>query len=383
MYRSCFAVLGFLMMCCTDKPSHTADRNAFYFWQTNVSSFHWDDSTYKALNIDKLYLRFFDVDWNEQTKTPVPVSPINFYYSYHSPDSSTEIVPVVFITNETFSHLNDEQSRALARNVHKKIMNKLNSLFENLAGYDYSWWEQNPYTIKSKNFNEQAQRDSSYTVHLQRIREIQFDCDWTKTTRAPYFAFLEEAKKLFGEKMISSTIRLYQYKYPAEAGIPPVKRGMLMCYNAGNIRSTETKNSIFDKKEIMSYLDAREYPVPLDYALPVFEWAVLYQQGKLKNILSAVTLRDEYWRYIGSIDQATHTAIVQEDFVYGDTDNGLYIRQGDAIRFEEPDLDDVKELALWLSKHKNNNEAIVSLYHLNEHDLQKHSKAIEAIFDIF
>jgi hypothetical protein len=383
MYRSCFAVLVFFVICCTDKPSRPSDRNAFYFWQTNISAFHWDDSTYNALNIDKLYLRFFDVDWSEQEKTPVPVSPINFYYSYNSPDTSTEIVPVVFITNETFRHLNEEQSRELARNVHKKIMNKLYSLFENLSGYDYSWWEQNPYTIKSKNFNEQAKRDSSYTVNLQRIHEIQFDCDWTKTTRAQYFAFLEEVKKMFGQKLISSTIRLYQYKYPSEAGIPPVKRGMLMCYNAGNIRSAETKNSIFDKKEIMSYLEAKEYPVPLDYALPVFEWAVLYQQGKLKSILSSSTLRDDYWRYIGSIDQTTHTAVVREDFVYGDTDNGLYIRQGDVIRFEEPDLDDVKELASWLSGHKNNKEAIVSLYHLNEHDLQKHSKAIQAIFDTF
>ncbi len=383
MYRSCFAVLVFVMMCCTDKPSHTSDRNAFYYWRTDASSFHWDDSTFKALNIDKLYMRFFDVDWSEQEKAPVPVSPINFYYSYNSPDTSAEIVPVVFITNETFRHLDEEQSRVLARNVHKKVMNKLNGLFENIAGYDYTWWEQNPYTIKSKNFNEQAKHDSSYRVNLQRIREVQFDCDWTKKTRAQYFAFLDESKKIFHEKLISSTIRLYQYKYPEEAGIPPVKRGMLMCYNAGDIRSTETNNSIFDKKEIMSYLDAKEYPVPLDYALPVFEWAVLYQQGKLKNILSTSMLHEEYKRHLAATDTKTNIAVVQEDFVYGDTDNGLYIRQGDEIRFEQPDLDDVEELASWLSEHRNNKEAIVSLYHLNEYDLQKHSKAIQAIFDTF
>lgn len=382
MYRSCFAVLVFVMMCCADKPSHTSDRNAFYYWRTDASSFRWNDSTFKSLNIDKLYMRFFDVDWSEQEKAPVPVSPINFYYSYNLPDTSAEIVPVVFITNETFRHLDEEQSRVLARNVHKKIINKLLSMFES-SEYDYSWWQQDPYTIKSRNFNEQAQRDSSFRVNLQRIREVQFDCDWTKTTRTQYFAFLDEVKKLFREKLISSTIRLYQYKYPSEAGVPPVKRGMLMCYNAGDIRSAGTKNSIFDKKEIMSYLDAKEYPVPLDYALPVFEWAVLYQQGKLKNILSTSILREEYERHLAARDTKTNIAVVQEDFVYGDTDNGLYIRQGDEIRFEQPDLDDVKELAAWLSEHRNNKEAIVSLYHLNEHDLQKHSKAIQAIFDTF
>lgn len=383
MYRLCFAALLFFVVCCTDKPSHTSHRNAFYYWRTDVSRFPWSDSTYKALNVSRLYLRFFDVDWSEESKSPIPVSPINFYYAYNSPDTSTEIVPVVFITNETFTHLNDEKSRALARNVHKKIMNKLNGLLENLAGYDYTWWEQNPYNIKSKNFDEQAKRDSTYAANLQRIHEIQFDCDWTKTTKAQYFAFLDEMKKLFGEKLISSTIRLYQYKYPAEAGVPPVKRGMLMCYNAGNIRSTKTVNSIFDKDEVMSYLDAKEYPVPLDYALPVFDWALLYQRGQLKSILSTSILREDYQRHIGPRDTRSHVAVVQEDFVYGDTDNGLYIRAGDEIRYEEPDLEDVQEVAEWLSRHKNNKEAIVSLYHLNEHDLQKHSEAIQAIFDSF
>lgn len=383
MYRFCFAALLFLLVCCTDKQPPTYHRRAFYYWQTNVSNFPWSDSTYKALNVSKLYLRFFDVDWSEQYKAPVPVSPVDFYYSYNSPDTSTEIVPVVFITNETFRHINEGQSRVLARNVHKKIMNKLNGLFESMAGYDYTWWEQNPYNVKSRKFDEQAKRDSIYAANLQCIREIQFDCDWTKTTKAQYFAFLDEAKKLFDQKLVSSTIRLYQYKYPAEAGVPPVKRGMLMCYNAGNIRSNKTTNSIFDKDEIMSYLDAKEYPVPLDYALPVFDWALLYQQGQLKGILSTEKLREEYERYLGAVDPKKHTAVVLEDFVYGYTDNGRYIRTGDEIRFEQPNLEDVQEVAEWLSKHKNNEEAIVSLYHLNEHDLQKHSKAIQAIFDSF
>ena len=104
MYRLCLAALLFLMVCCTEKPSPTSARNAFYYWRTDVSRFPWKDSTYKALNVSKLYLRFFDVDWSEQNKSPVPVSPVEFYYSYNSPDTSTEIVPVVFITNETFSH---------------------------------------------------------------------------------------------------------------------------------------------------------------------------------------------------------------------------------------------------------------------------------------
>ena len=94
-------------------------------------------------------------------------------------------------------------------------------------------------------------------------------------------------------------------------------------------------------------------------------------------------LREEYQRYLGPRDTNSNIAVVNEDFVYGDTENGLYIRRGDEIRFEQPDMEKVKEVAAWLSQHKNNKEAIVSLYHLNEHDLQKHSEAVKAIFDTF
>jgi hypothetical protein len=157
-----------------------------------------------------------------------------------------------------------------------------------------------------------------------------------------------------------------------------------MCYNAGNIKSADTKNSIFDHQEVMSYLDAGEYPIPLDYALPVFEWAVLYSGNKeFKNILSAFTLQEDYQSFIGPRNEETNVSVVLEDFVYGYTNEGIFIRKGDEIRFEQPDLEAVKELAGWLAAHKNNKEAIISLYHLNRYDLQKHSKEIKAIFDSF
>ncbi|SKC66498.1 hypothetical protein [Ohtaekwangia koreensis] len=388
MYRLSFAGFILLLVACgtdnADKASGQSNRNAFYYWQTSLYDFPRQDSVYESLHVSKLYIRFFDVDWSESAHAPVPVSPIETYYTF---DNTTEMVPVVFITNETFMHLDKTQSADLARQVYKKLMAKLNAMLLGRYGtdlYEEEWWEQNPYNLKSRNFDEQQKHDSIYTARVKKIKEIQFDCDWTKSTKDKYFAFLEESKKLFEQQLISSTIRLYQYKYPKEAGLPPVKRGMLMCYNAGNIKSTETKNSIFDRKEVMSYLDAGEYPIPLDYALPVFEWAVLYSSNKeFKNILSAFTLQEDYQSFIGPRNEETNVSVVLEDFVYGYTNRGIFIRKGDEIRFEQPDLEAVKELAGWLAAHKNNKEAIISLYHLNRYDLQKHSKEIKAIFDSF
>jgi hypothetical protein len=173
-------------------------------------------------------------------------------------------------------------------------------------------------------------------------------------------------------------VRLYQYKYPNEAGVPPVKRGMLMCYNAGDIKDKEGANSIFDKDEIMEYLDAKAYPVPLDYALPVFEWALLFHDGKLKTILSSDVLLSENLQ----MKDENHYEVIN-DHVLGYRHSGTYLRKGDEIKIERPALEDVKEVAEWLSVNRNNKDASLSLYHLSNVYLQTHHDEMEDIFRSF
>ena len=154
-----------------------------------------------------------------------------------------------------------------------------------------------------------------------------------------------------------------------------------MCYNAGNVKDPDAHNSIFDKPEVMSYLKADPYPLPLDYALPVFEWALLYHNGQLQHILSSSILRGEYSRSISNT--AENRWVVNEDFVYGYDAGSIFIRNGDEIRFESPAMDDVQAVARFLSEHKNNPEAILCLYHLNEYDLEKNANAIQTVFRSF
>jgi hypothetical protein len=377
-------ILLLTFSCDNDKAQGSFSNRAFYYWRTSLYDFRWSDSTFNTMHINKLYVRVFDVDWNKETKTPVPVSPIEYYNGTFAEDSF-DVVPVVFITNETFKQLDLDQSVALARQVHKKMMRAATRMLtpsSHQRFYEESAWEQNPYRIQSRQFNEQAQHDSIYAASITRLHEVQFDCDWTKSTRDKYFAFLEESKKLFAQQLVTSTVRLYQYKYPKEAGVPPVKRGMLMCYNAGDVKDPKSINSIFDKDEVMSYLKSGDYSLPLDYALPIFDWALLYSNGELKAILSMNTLQREYSSHTRVID-ATHLR-ASEDFVYGYTSNDLlFIRKGDEIRIEKPNMEQVSDVARWLSSHKNNSEAVLTFYHLNDYDFQEHSKAIEAIFNSF
>jgi hypothetical protein len=151
---------------------------------------------------------------------------------------------------------------------------------------------------------------------------------------------------------------------------------MLMCYNAGDVRNIKTRNSIFDRAEIMSYLKGSEkYPLPLDYALPVFEWAVLYRDSVFKTIVPVRSLQGNEDRLL--TDRSGGYAVVDQDFVLGYTAQGLYLRKGDIIRYERPSIRDVGEVAGWLSKDKNNEEATLTFYHLNNDDLEYAAKLEE------
>lgn len=381
MVRACLAAAATLLLLagCSGPEKKTgsgAKHRGFYYWQADASNFDWDDSTYRALGVDRLYIRLFDVDWSDEAGAAVPVGTTNFYYTPIG--SNAEIIPVIFITNETFLHLDSTGVKQLARNIHRKMLGSLHMLWNSatVEARMFDFPETGPYRQRSKHLRELHDRDSTYSARWTAIKEIQFDCDWTKSTRNNYFSFLKECHKIFTDKRLSSTIRLYPYKYARQAGVPPVDRGMLMCYNAGDVRNIKTRNSIFDRAEIMSYLKGSEkYPLPLDYALPVFEWAVLYRDSVFKTIVPVRSLQGNEDRLL--TDRSGGYAVVDQDFVLGYTAQGLYLRKGDIIRYERPSIRDVGEVAGWLSKDKNNEEATLTFYHLNNDDLEYAAKLEE------
>jgi hypothetical protein len=135
----------------------------------------------------------------QPTAQAIPVSPVTF-------QASTEgynIVPVIFIKNRTFIDVDSATVTALADSV-LKLVTQINN-----------------------------------TQKLSP-QEIQFDCDWTETTRNSYFLFINHYRAA-SKQSISATIRLHQVKYPATTGIPPVDRGVLMYYNMGSINGTTIK----------------------------------------------------------------------------------------------------------------------------------------------
>lgn len=363
-------------------------KRAFYEWGGSYSDKKQGDSLLNKLDVQRMYVRFFDVDVNPYSNGyPYPIN--SRYGTTYGVDDSMELVPTIFIVNSVFDGLTDSTVEILAHNVEKKIKNIINQI-ATTSNFDddyYDWYDQNPYQ-DSKDMRMLFKRDSLRQIIYNNIPEIQFDCDWTASTKDNYFLFLKKIKGRFKDKQISSTIRLYGYKYPDKAGVPPVDKGMLMCYNAGDVRKIETVNSIFDKEEVLSYLDTEKpYPLPLDYVFPIFDWCAVYRNNKLIQLMETDLSYFSYSAYAFKEKKNFESGLpmyeVLEDHTFGYTDDAILLRKGDIIKVEQPDFDDVADIARKLGKMNTNPNPVISLYDFDFNTIITHEKSIQKIYSSF
>jgi len=287
-----FCFLGFLFSCGNTADS-SAPTLAFYHWKNEVNLSLSETEYLQDLSVQKLYLRFFDVDWDVVRKEPVPISVVNLSSPNEIP---SKIVPTVFITNRTFLKIKNNDLLNFAEKLLLKIQH-----------------------IQKK-------------IPYSQISEIQIDCDWTQKSKKNYFDFLDILKRKLKKenRQLSVTIRLHQLKFPDQTGIPPSDRGVLMCYNVGELQIWNTENSILDAQITANYLKAdMHYSLPLDLALPVFHWGVLFRDGemiKLINQLEAIELRDQKFY---SNEKKNRYTVNHSTYLHGH-----YLYPGDQIRLE-------------------------------------------------
>jgi len=235
------------LMCCAgcrhQNPNNKLYRNenSVYFWRTWCELNDYEAQFLVNNTIQTMYVRFFDVEpnqgWYAKDKCR-PVATVSF--SDEQSFKNLNIVPVIFITPEAIVDYT--------------------TFTDHLAHRVYAMCVKN--NIK--------------------IKEVQFDCDWTKNTRDAYFQFLvdvrEALKTYFGRDIaISSTIRLHQL-----AQTPPaVDYGVLMCYNTGDFKDFKTKNAILDVKDVQPYVKyLKHYALPLKLALPDYSWSVEFDANQ-------------------------------------------------------------------------------------------------------
>lgn len=324
---SILVIFIFLFFGCKQK---TVVNATFYYWKTDYQNKKAETAYLNQFKSKSLYVRIMDVDFNPDLQLPVPVSPIKF--SDPIP-KETDIIPVVFIVNQVFNKIDTLQTIVMADRIAKFVAAKVKQAGK--PGY----------------------------------RELQIDCDWTKGTRNRYFKFLEQLKAnpLLKGKTISVTLRLHQVKNIVSSGVPPVEKAILMCYNMGNLRKYGDQNSILDQHEMDLYLKdyLEQYPLPLDVALPLFEWAVVFRTGKYAGISKRIgkTQIDDK-----KLFKQRENSILY-DLLTDYPAAGL--KKGDVVRWEQVSAKDLLATSKFLSRYLGPRDRNLVFYHLDS-DLLKH-----------
>ena len=233
--------LGLLTTGCTEQKD-MEEANSVYYWRTDLRLDSVERAFLKQYNINKVYCRYFDVVLDDGEDYPKPNATITFSDSI---PEGVELVPTVYIT-ENCMH---QPHKGLAEKLVRRI------------------------------------RQMNETNHIQGVRELQIDCDYTAKSRRTYYDFLEEVSREWKNHspltthhspltshpspLVSTTIRLHQLQME----VPPVDYGVLMVYNTGDPQKFMERNPILDLRDVKPYLRwLDDYKLPLAAAYPTFSW---------------------------------------------------------------------------------------------------------------
>jgi hypothetical protein len=272
-----------------------------------------------------------DVVWNNEyhaEPTDMITLPIN-----HTIASYADIIPCMFFTNEVMIKSSKDELDYMAIKIALKV-----------------------------------NRDS--------LKEFQVDCDWSEQSKDNYFYFIKSLKSnLNSNTILSATIRLFQYKYPNKAGIPPADRGMLMLYNFTNPKKYDGKNPIFEIEEAKKYINNTAYKLPLDFAIAHFKWNILYD---IDNTFIGYINETDAERLIQSSTANNNNSlyIINEDISI----DGYFIRKGQKLALFQTDSSTIKQSYELIKSFENSEEYTISIFELNDNTI-KYLMSNESIFN--
>ncbi len=329
-FRERLSIILLLLLCLSAcNRREKAITPAFYHWQTKFELSRDEIQYLQEMDMEKLYVKFFDVDWDYTQKRAIPKAVLK---SDKTLSTFGQIVPTIFITNRTFLQMPAEQVPELAKKTQELI---------DILGTG------------------------------QIFKEIQLDCDWSLKTRAKYFSFLRELRRVQANPatQLSATIRLHQLKHFKSTGIPPVDRGMLMVYNVGEVDEWLDNNSILSTETVNSYLiPFREYPLELDIALPIFAWGVVFRNGKMIRLINNLRKEDLTDTSIVSKIGQNRFQLKKSTYI-----KASYLYRGDKIRVESIAIDLLDETATSLAEFIHADQFSVSFYHLDSTTIKFYS----------
>ena len=289
-------LLTLFVLGCSKKKN---EEHNFYYWKTTYNLAKTEQKAVKNNKTQRIYFRLCDIELGYDRKP----HPENVIMWKTEPDTSLNYLPVLFIENDVFETLSTKDKLGNVTGINKTLVNDLAKKIYRLA-------------------------KSSMEYVGMELTELQLDCDWNATTKDAFFYCLESIKKEDSELVLAATVRLYQLKYNDIAGIPPVDKAILMCYNMGDMYDAKGGNSIYDLDIIEEYLPKKqEYnDLPISIALPIYSWYLAYRNDQFKGIVRDLS-KTEIEEYFIKLDD-TH-------YKCNTNDLGKYrLQAGDILRFE-------------------------------------------------
>ena len=321
-----------------------AEQNSFCYWERNYKT---DTALINSTGTNHFYLRYFDVDWDDISQDAKPIASLSSYDVI-----PIKFTPSVFLTNKVFEKSSKKQLKTLSERVKKRV-DKITEDFGGNAfrkeyGYgDFYYGGDDSIRRAKADSAEIAYADAEKVFiddYMNKVTDILIDCDWTDKTRDNFFYFVECLKKEFADKEITVTLRLWQYKRNKPEDIPPVERCLLMCYNMQAFNDYRVENSIASLGELKKYVSGKKYPLKLDVALPIFNWAILFRNERFMGILGNVNKQDYDNNFIEyeSLGNGRYCSLT--DKVIGN----FFIRKGDIIKIEDVGKEELHQMAEYL-----------------------------------
>ena len=273
-----------LSACIHRRQAVPEPRRAVYYWRT-VFRLDTAEREFLARNhVEKIYMRYFDVVAGKQGQ-PAPNATIRFGQAV---PRGIEVVPTVFVMNDCLS----QDTAQLARRIVERVV-QMNA-----------------------------------TNDIAGVKELQIDCDWTRSTQQVYFAFLRQVNRALQARgmRLSVTIRLHQLAMTP----PPCDYGVLMMYNTGDLTRAGDRNPILDPRDVEPYLrHIAAYKLPLCAAYPIFSIKLLFAGTTYKNMLYDADLGDTL--VFRRVAPQRYVVISSRDMPSSLTDDDTHVYVGDSV----------------------------------------------------
>ena len=283
----------------------------WYYWKTTLELSARERALLDSMQCRQLYIKIQDVGGQGETLAQLALADTANLHGLR-------LEPAIFIANNTFKNSDSNKLAQLAQ-AHAAAF----------VAYSAHW---------PQYFGKIPAR-------------VQIDCDWTPTSRAAFFQYLKVLKKnLPAQTLLGVTLRLHQYRDPEGTGIPPADFAVLMAYNTGDISNWGEENSILKLADLRAYLHQRgAYPIPLRWALPLFQWTLVYRDGALWKIIPQTTAAQ--WmdaQRFRRLDVQGPGLSQRYEVISGTFVAGHYLRPGDLLRVESVSTETLRSAAALL-----------------------------------